>query len=444
MINFRCLLVLWVLATAFAATSRDLDSGNAGIHTIVECSLVKTQVDSLIYDEIDQVYRKAGAEKLVLLGGSGGEAVSVKECWCSRVLGRTDEYCASQFDTCQVQGAMGDVLCFSNTAKLNVIRGMWPFCLFWCVALLYLWIASEPGRRARGYLHRQTSNAFEHLKDTFHGQETTTTTYSAGPGTSSSASAAAPEPSSDEEVAQQSSNSDPPPVEGGTITDTEQPVSTNSAAADRVIPSSSPTDAAATTNTRTTTSASLTPESYPSEFGSRTNYVHLLKELYGIHRYEPERMLRLLHSAWHHERRRHEEDQIIQQRRPGQLQQQLQGELQPASPVTISFWWTAQPTIELSLKTKRFEDDDVEDNVDNDGEDSLEEGEKEKTCAICLAEIEHGDIVGDIPCNHLFHKDCLKSWLRRSNRCPLCQKEGIASRKQSVALPPLDANGEDQ
>jgi hypothetical protein len=80
MINFRCLLVLWVLATAFAA-SQDLDSGNAGIHTIVECSLVKTRVDSLIYDEINQVYCKAGAEKLVL-GGSGG-AVSVKECWCA-------------------------------------------------------------------------------------------------------------------------------------------------------------------------------------------------------------------------------------------------------------------------------------------------------------------------------------------------------------------------
>jgi hypothetical protein len=331
---------------------------------------------------------------------------------------------------------MGDVLCFSNTAKLNVIRGMWPFCLFWFVALLYLWIASEPGRRARGYLHRQTSNVLEHLKDTFHGQETASSAESG----SSSASAGP----SDEEVAQQPSNSDPP-VEGGTITDTEQPVSTS---ADSVVPSSSPTDAETTTNTRTI-AASLASESHSSEFGSRANYVHLLKELYSIHRYEPERMYRLRHSAWHRERRRHEEDQI-QQRQQGQLQQQLQGEQQP-SPVEQGFavvtrrpWWTAQPTIKLSLKTKRFEDDDVEENVDNDGEDSLEEGGKEKTCAICLAEIEHGDVVGDIPCHHLFHKDCLKSWIQRSNRCPLCQKEGIAFRRQPVALPPPDANGEEE
>ena len=46
-------------------------------------------------------------------------------------------------------------------------------------------------------------------------------------------------------------------------------------------------------------------------------------------------------------------------------------------------------------------------------------------CAICLGLLEHGDVVGDIPCGHLFHKDCLKVWIKRKTRCPLCQDEGL-------------------
>ncbi|OEU14457.1 hypothetical protein FRACYDRAFT_165323, partial [Fragilariopsis cylindrus CCMP1102] len=44
-------------------------------------------------------------------------------------------------------------------------------------------------------------------------------------------------------------------------------------------------------------------------------------------------------------------------------------------------------------------------------------------CSICLCELVDGDIVGDIPCNHYFHKDCLKEWLMKSNLCPFCRKE---------------------
>merc|ERR1712008_318106 len=33
----------------------------------------------------------------------------------------------------------------------------------------------------------------------------------------------------------------------------------------------------------------------------------------------------------------------------------------------------------------------------------------ENVCSICLGEIEEGDLVGDIPCGHIFHKDCLKA-----------------------------------
>jgi hypothetical protein len=47
-------------------------------------------------------------------------------------------------------------------------------------------------------------------------------------------------------------------------------------------------------------------------------------------------------------------------------------------------------------------------------------------CSICLQEITTSDTVGDIPCNHMFHKGCLKAWLVRHNRCPLCQRWKIA------------------
>jgi hypothetical protein len=56
-------------------------------------------------------------------------------------------------------------------------------------------------------------------------------------------------------------------------------------------------------------------------------------------------------------------------------------------------------------------------------DDEMEQGIR---CAICLIRLEDGDIIGDIVCGHTFHKDCLKDWLKRKNRCPLCQQTGIA------------------
>ena len=56
-------------------------------------------------------------------------------------------------------------------------------------------------------------------------------------------------------------------------------------------------------------------------------------------------------------------------------------------------------------------------------DDEMEQGVR---CAICLMRLENGDLVGDIPCNHMLHKECLKDWLKRKNRCPLCQQQGIA------------------
>ena len=42
-------------------------------------------------------------------------------------------------------------------------------------------------------------------------------------------------------------------------------------------------------------------------------------------------------------------------------------------------------------------------------------------CTICLEKYEIGDTVCKLPCNHIFHKDCLQDWLHKQMNCPLCR-----------------------
>lgn len=51
----------------------------------------------------------------------------------------------------------------------------------------------------------------------------------------------------------------------------------------------------------------------------------------------------------------------------------------------------------------------------------IEDDDDEVLCTICMVDIEDGDRVGALPCDHLFHAECLKEWIRRRNVCPLCQ-----------------------
>jgi hypothetical protein len=62
-------------------------------------------------------------------------------------------------------------------------------------------------------------------------------------------------------------------------------------------------------------------------------------------------------------------------------------------------------------------------------DDEMEHGIR---CAICLIRLQDGDAIGDITCGHAFHKDCLKDWLKRKNRCPLCQQTGVAKLYQEL------------
>ena len=46
------------------------------------------------------------------------------------------------------------------------------------------------------------------------------------------------------------------------------------------------------------------------------------------------------------------------------------------------------------------------------------------TCAICVDEFAEEDQVRVLPCNHIFHPQCIGEWLgNHSSLCPLCKKE---------------------
>ena len=60
---------------------------------------------------------------------------------------------------------------------------------------------------------------------------------------------------------------------------------------------------------------------------------------------------------------------------------------------------------------------------------------QEKECPICLCKYKITDKIKELPCRHIYHKKCLKSWLERSDNCPLCKfdlKTEINKRKEEL------------
>ena len=42
-------------------------------------------------------------------------------------------------------------------------------------------------------------------------------------------------------------------------------------------------------------------------------------------------------------------------------------------------------------------------------------------CIICLSEFELGDQVSALPCAHVFHTECIASWIKKHCQCPVCK-----------------------
>ena len=66
-------------------------------------------------------------------------------------------------------------------------------------------------------------------------------------------------------------------------------------------------------------------------------------------------------------------------------------------------------------------------------------GYEEITCSICMVDLKNGERVGDLPCGHHFHVECLKTWVLWRNVCPLCNAQDIAQTHTKL-VPRDDAN----
>lgn len=42
-------------------------------------------------------------------------------------------------------------------------------------------------------------------------------------------------------------------------------------------------------------------------------------------------------------------------------------------------------------------------------------------CPVCLGPFEHMDVVRQLSCNHIFHKECIDAWLQKKSLCPVCK-----------------------
>lgn len=49
------------------------------------------------------------------------------------------------------------------------------------------------------------------------------------------------------------------------------------------------------------------------------------------------------------------------------------------------------------------------------------QGVEQPSCSICLVEYERGEDIGQLPCLHTFHLECIRTWLGETPTCPLCR-----------------------
>ena len=59
------------------------------------------------------------------------------------------------------------------------------------------------------------------------------------------------------------------------------------------------------------------------------------------------------------------------------------------------------------------------------------------TCTVCLQEMLADEMAVRLPCQHLFHEQCVRTWLGKQHTCPTCRKE-LPTPKREGEGPPLD------
>ncbi|CAN8286850.1 unnamed protein product [Cochlearia groenlandica] len=60
-------------------------------------------------------------------------------------------------------------------------------------------------------------------------------------------------------------------------------------------------------------------------------------------------------------------------------------------------------------------------------------------CAVCLSVLEEGDTARDLPnCKHVFHVDCVDTWLATCSTCPVCRSEVVRPRQRLLEPEPRE------
>ncbi|XP_019855671.1 PREDICTED: RING finger protein 150-like [Amphimedon queenslandica] len=79
-----------------------------------------------------------------------------------------------------------------------------------------------------------------------------------------------------------------------------------------------------------------------------------------------------------------------------------------------------------ALPTKKYK-------ISKDADSASISSSDEPTCAVCLENFKHNDIIRPLPCSHEFHKKCIDPWLESKGNCPLC-KSSILHRQTNVTV----------
>ena len=49
--------------------------------------------------------------------------------------------------------------------------------------------------------------------------------------------------------------------------------------------------------------------------------------------------------------------------------------------------------------------------------------QQQERCTICISDFEVGEELKQLPCRHIYHLECVDSWLKQENKCPVCKGE---------------------
>merc|ERR1712100_331881 len=98
------------------------------------------------------------------------------------------------------------------------------------------------------------------------------------------------------------------------------------------------------------------------------------------------------------------------------------------TPVSVLNMLSRQKYLPLNTGNNSGKDDEVADSSSVDLHKFIQDDSP--SCSICICELEKGEEIMILPCNHVFHAECIETWLKQSVRCPLCNGSVVESSKK--------------